>query len=61
LRHQLLRAGRHHPLPDHIGVIMDGNRRWARRAGFANPSVGHQIGEEKIEHLLHWCQALTGD
>ena len=59
LRHQLLQAGEHEPLPDHIGVIMDGNRRWARQAGFANPSIGHQIGAEHIEHLLHWCQGLT--
>lgn len=57
LRHQLLQAG--NPLPDHIGVIMDGNRRWARQAGFTNPSIGHQIGAEHIEHLLTWCQQLT--
>ncbi|QDP97182.1 di-trans,poly-cis-decaprenylcistransferase [Microlunatus elymi] len=45
-------------LPDHIGVIMDGNRRWARRAGFDNPSIGHQYGAEHLEDLLHWCQRL---
>ncbi|QGN35325.1 di-trans,poly-cis-decaprenylcistransferase [Microlunatus sp. Gsoil 973] len=38
---------------------MDGNRRWARRAGFANPSVGHRVGAEHIAHLLQWCQGLN--
>lgn len=34
---------------------MDGNRRWARGAGHANTSIGHQIGAEHVEHLLSWC------
>ena len=39
LRRQVL-AGR---LPGHVGLIMDGNRRWARQAGMANPSLGHAV------------------
>ena len=58
LRNRLIRHGQQNRLPDHIGVIMDGNRRWARQAGFANPSVGHQIGAEHIANLLRWCQGL---
>jgi short-chain Z-isoprenyl diphosphate synthase len=46
-------AGR--KLPRHVGVIMDGNRRWAKAAGFDDPSRGHQVGARKIEELLHWC------
>lgn len=46
-------------LPAHIGVIMDGNRRWARQAGYANPSIGHQYGAEHLEHLLKWCHRLS--
>lgn len=38
---------------------MDGNRRWARQAGFSNPSIGHQYGAEHLEDLLHWCQRLA--
>lgn len=56
LRRQITTRGR---LPNHLGVIMDGNRRWARQAGFTNPSIGHQYGAEHLEHLLQWCQRLT--
>ena len=42
-------------LPRHIGVIMDGNRRFARRAGFVNPSYGHARGAEKLKDVLSWC------
>ena len=37
---------------------MDGNRRWARQAGFDNPSIGHRYGAEHLEDLLHWCQRV---
>lgn len=46
------------PLPRHIGLIMDGNRRWARQLGMANPSLGHKYGAEHVEHLLSWCEAV---
>jgi short-chain Z-isoprenyl diphosphate synthase len=42
-------------LPRHVGVIMDGNRRWAKAAGFDDPSRGHHAGARKIEDLLTWC------
>jgi short-chain Z-isoprenyl diphosphate synthase len=35
---------------------MDGNRRWARAAGYANPSVGHRFGAEHLEEALRWCE-----
>ena len=43
-------------MPHHVGIIMDGNRRWARQQGMANPSIGHRYGAEHIENLLNWCQ-----
>ncbi|WP_035791696.1 polyprenyl diphosphate synthase [Kitasatospora mediocidica] len=46
------------PLPKHVGLIMDGNRRWARQMGLANPSLGHKVGAEHVEEVLSWCEAL---
>ena len=54
LRGQVL-SGR---LPGHVGLIMDGNRRWARQAGLANPSLGHRAGAEHAERVLSWCEAI---
>ena len=41
--------------PRHVGVILDGNRRWAKANFGANPESGHQAGAEKIIELLEWC------
>jgi short-chain Z-isoprenyl diphosphate synthase len=42
--------------PHHVGVMLDGNRRWARKAGFSNPTEGHRAGAAHIVDLLEWCQ-----
>jgi short-chain Z-isoprenyl diphosphate synthase len=47
------------PLPRHVGLIMDGNRRWARQMGLADPSLGHQYGADHIEEVLSWCEPLA--
>jgi short-chain Z-isoprenyl diphosphate synthase len=41
--------------PRHVGVIMDGNRRWARAIGLEDVAHGHRRGAEKIVDLLGWC------
>jgi short-chain Z-isoprenyl diphosphate synthase len=41
-------------VPRHIGVILDGNRRWARMMGMADVNDGHQRGADKISDLLSW-------
>ncbi|MFI6155524.1 polyprenyl diphosphate synthase [Kitasatospora sp. NPDC051170] len=46
------------PLPRHVGLIMDGNRRWARQMGMAGPGAGHKAGAEHVEEVLSWCEAL---
>jgi len=43
--------------PEHIAVILDGNRRWAGMR-FAPPSIGHEMGADKVEELLRWCLSL---
>jgi len=43
--------------PEHIAIILDGNRRWASGQSFS-PWVGHHFGARKIEDLLDWCLDL---
>jgi short-chain Z-isoprenyl diphosphate synthase len=43
-------------VPRHVGVMCDGNRRWARSAGFPDVSSGHRKGADKIFELLDWCR-----
>jgi len=42
-------------LPRHVGVMLDGNRRWAKANG-ANTAQGHQAGADNISPLLGWCE-----
>ncbi|WP_086796527.1 isoprenyl transferase [Streptomyces caniscabiei] len=44
----------HAQVPEHIGVIVDGSRRWAKAAG-STTVQGHQAGANKIEEFLGWC------
>ena len=43
--------------PEHIAIILDGNRRWAS-ANELNPWLGHEKGAETVEQLLDWCEKL---
>jgi short-chain Z-isoprenyl diphosphate synthase len=45
----------HDRLPRHVGVMLDGNRRWARARG-ADARQGHQAGADNISPLLGWCE-----
>src|SRR5258708_18724167 len=42
-------------IPRHVGVVMDGNRRWAKAVG-EQIATGHQRGADKIHDLLDWCE-----
>ena len=39
----------------HLGILMDGNRRWAKAHNLP-PFEGHRIGYKKIEQVLGWCR-----
>ena len=41
--------------PNHLGIIMDGNRRYAKELGFASTLVGHRRGADKLHEVLNWC------
>jgi len=43
--------------PEHIAIILDGNRRWASGQSFS-PWIGHHFGARKVEDLLNWCLDL---
>ena len=45
------------PRPQHIGLIVDGNRRFARVKGLAS-NEGHNAGSQKLEDFLRWCWRL---
>ena len=40
-------------LPEHISIIMDGNRRYASEQGLGT-NFGHKIGKEKVEEVMDW-------
>jgi len=43
--------------PEHIAIVLDGNRRWAFEKALG-PWFGHEKGAEKVEQLLDWCLKL---
>ena len=46
------------PMPRHIGIILDGNRRHARKRGLSDPCEIYQRGAEKLDDILDWCADL---
>lgn len=44
-------------IPKHIGIIMDGNRRWARGKGLKD-GEGHRAGTENLKKVVDHCQKL---
>lgn len=55
---RLLSQLRQEPLPYHIGLILDGNRRFARQLGLSDVIQGHERGAAKLEDVLEWCEDL---
>ncbi|HSV42532.1 MAG TPA: polyprenyl diphosphate synthase [Methanomassiliicoccales archaeon] len=45
------------PVPHHVAIIMDGNRRFAREFGL-QPHEGHTKGKDKLEEVMDWCMDL---
>ena len=43
--------------PEHIAIILDGNRRWASNRSL-EPWMGHHYGADKTEKVLRWCLEL---
>lgn len=47
--------------PEHIAIILDGNRRWANEqenSSWLTDKWGHKQGADTVEQLLDWCSML---
>jgi len=44
-------------IPQHIGIIMDGNGRWAKRRGLPR-SAGHRAGAETLKKIVKYCDKV---
>lgn len=42
-------------IPNHVALILDGNRRWAKK-NLSIPKSGHWRGADAVENLLDWCE-----
>ena len=42
------------PNPQHIGIIMDGNRRWAKQFGLL-AALGHGSGAKRVSSIVQAC------
>ena len=47
----------HGPVPTHVAIIMDGNRRFALAGGMPKQD-GHRLGKEKVREVMRWCRSL---
>jgi short-chain Z-isoprenyl diphosphate synthase len=46
------------PAPRHVGIILDGNRRYARTRGVIDPQEIYALGARKLDDVLEWCGEL---
>ena len=45
-------------MPNHVAIVLDGNRRWAKR-NLVIQKQGHFKGADAVEDLLDWCEAVS--
>ena len=55
---RLRRELTHAALPRHVGMIIDGNRRWARERALETAAHGYRAGADKMREFLGWCDGL---
>lgn len=54
---KLEREVRHGKMPQHLGLILDGNRRYAKVSGLQR-EMGHELGVDKAHEVMTWCLEL---
>jgi short-chain Z-isoprenyl diphosphate synthase len=57
--HRLLGQVLRRPPPRHVGIILDGNRRFGRLSGLLDPLQVYAQGARKLDELLDWCGELS--
>jgi short-chain Z-isoprenyl diphosphate synthase len=55
---RLLAQISHSPMPRHIGIILDGNRRYAWKRRISDPREIYLLGARKLDDVLNWCSDL---
>lgn len=45
--------------PRHVGLILDGNRRWGQLWGVDDPAQVYELGAHKLDSVLDWCGELS--
>lgn len=55
---RLLTMVRAHTLPRHVGIILDGNRRYALKRGVTDPRDIYDLGARKLDDVLDWCAEI---
>jgi short-chain Z-isoprenyl diphosphate synthase len=55
---RLLHQMRPGPMPHHVGIILDGNRRHGRARGITEPRELYGLGAQKLDEILAWCAEL---
>ena len=53
----LTKRVQHGPVPTHVAIVMDGNRRFALASGLPQ-HAGHRRGKEKVREVMRWCRDL---
>ncbi|CAG8694864.1 5589_t:CDS:2, partial [Scutellospora calospora] len=54
----LIKVLKQGPIPQHLGFIMDGNRRFARKMNYKQVVDGHFMGYDKLQEVLDICLHL---
>ncbi len=47
------------PMPSHVGIILDGNRRHGRKCGVTDPHAIYGLGARKLDEVLDWCSTFA--
>jgi short-chain Z-isoprenyl diphosphate synthase len=55
---RLLRQVRGRDVPRHLGIILDGNRRYALERGVPDLREAYALGAEKLDEVLEWCAEI---